>query len=228
MEEVIKQFLSVSSGSGCGDGSGYGSGSGSGYGSGSGCGSGSGSGSGYGYGYGSGSGCGSGSGSGCGSGSGSGSGSGCGIKSFNGQKIYEVDGINTIISSIRGNIAKGFILQIDLTITPCFIVKESNKFAHGETLHEAFEALQEKMYDDSTEEERISKFKEHFTDFNKKYKAKELFTWHHILTGSCKAGRMSFCRDHGIDIDKDEYTVHDFINITKNAYGGNVISKLLQ
>ena len=181
----------------------------------------------YGYGYGYGSGYGSGDGSGYGSGDGSGDGSGYGIKSLNGQKIYEIDGVQTIISSVRGNVAKGFILQNDLTLTPCFIVKESDKFAHGETLHEAFESLQEKLYDNSTEEERISKFKEHFTDFNKKYKAKELFTWHHILTGSCKAGRMSFCKDHGIDVDNDEYTVYEFISITKDAYGGSIISKLL-
>ena len=180
----------------------------------------------YSSGSGDGSGSGSGDGDGDGYGDGYGSGSGSGIKSLNGQKIYEIDGVQTIISSVRGNVAKGFILQNDLTLTPCFVVKESNKFAHGETLHEAFESLQEKLYDNSTEEERISKFKEHFTDFNKKYKAKDLFTWHHILTGSCKAGRMSFCRDHGIDIDNDEYTVYEFISITKDAYGGSIISKL--
>ena len=83
------------------------------------------------------------------------------------------------------------------------------------------------MYDDSTNEERIDKFKEHFSDFSKKYSAKELFTWHHILTGSCKAGRESFCRDRQIDIDKDSFTVYEFIEITKNSYGGEVIRQLL-
>ena len=252
MEDKIKQFLNTGygdgygsgygygSGSGYGYGSGYGSGSGSGYGDGdgsgdgSGYGSGSGSGSGYGYGDGDGSGYGSGSGSGSGYGYGDGDGygygdgdgSGYGVKSVNGNTIYIVDNIPTIITNVKGNIAKGFIFQSDLSLTPCFIVKGNNQFSHGSTLHEAFESLQEKLYDDSTEEERIDKFKENFSDFSKKYSAKELFVWHHILTGSCKAGRESFCRDKGIDVDNDKFTVYEFIELTRNSYGGEVIRKL--
>ena len=232
MEDRIKQFLSISSGdgsgygSGDGDGSGYGSGDGSGYGSGDGDGSGDGSGSGYGYGDGSGDGSGSGYGYGDGSGSGYGDGYGDGIKSVNGNTIYIVDNIPTIITNVKGNIAKGFILGSDLSLTPCFIVKGNDQFSHGNTLHEAFESLQEKLYDDSTEEERIDKFKEHFSDFSKKYSAKELFIWHHVLTGSCKAGRESFCRDKGIDVDNDKFTVYEFIELTRNSYGGEVIRKL--
>ena len=226
MEDRIKQFLSI----GSGYGSGYGSGDGSGSGSGSGSGYGSGSGSGYGYGDGSGSGSGYGSGSGSGygygDGSGSGYGDGDGIKSINGNSIYVVDNIPTIITNVKGNIAKGFILQSDLSLTPSFIAKENNQFSHGNTLHEAFESLREKLYDDSTEEERILKFKEHFSDFSKKYSAKDLFIWHHVLTGSCKAGREAFCKDKGIDVDNDRFTVYEFIELTKNSYGGEIIRKL--
>ena len=67
-------------------------------------GDGSGSGSGSGYVSGSGDGYGSGCGSGCGS----------GIKVFNGDNVYLVDNILTIFISIRGNVAKGYILQSDL------------------------------------------------------------------------------------------------------------------
>ena len=167
-----------------------------------------------------------GSGSGYGDGDGYGSGSGSGVKSINGNSIYVVDNIPTIITNVKGNIAKGFILQSDLSLTPCFIVKENNQFSHGNTLHEAFESLQEKLYDDSTEEERIDKFKEHFSDFSKKYSAKELFIWHHVLTGSCKTGREAFCKDKGIDVDNDRFTVYEFIELTKNSYGGDIIQKL--
>ena len=253
----IEEFLNVSSGSGSGYGSGYGDGDGSGYGdgdgSGYGYGSGFGSGSGYGegYGYGSGSGYGYGSGSGYGDGYGSGSGSGYGsgygygsgsgygdgdgsgygdgggIKTFCGKKVYIIDEVQTIIESVRANIARGYILQKDFTLTPCYVVKENGKFAHGNTLREAFEALQEKLYDDSTEEERLDKFREHFTDFSKKYPARELFVWHHILTGSCKAGRESFCRDNGIDIENSTFTIYEFISLTKDSYGGETIKKLI-
>ena len=226
MEDRIKQFLSIGSGSGSGDGSGYGSGYGYGDGSGYGYGYGYGDGDGSGYGSGYGDGSGDGYGSGYGSGYGYGDGCGDGIKSINGNSIYVVDNIPTIITNVKGNIAKGFILQSDLSLTPCFIAKENNQFSHGNTLHEAFESLREKLYDDSTEEERILKFKEHFSDFSKKYSAKDLFIWHHVLTGSCKAGREAFCKDKGIDVDNDRFTVYEFIELTKNSYGGEIIRKL--
>ena len=216
MEEQIKQFLNISSG--FGDGSGYGSG----YGSGSGYGDGSGYGSGYGDGYGSGDGSGYGSGDGYSSGDGDGS----GVKIFNGDKIYMVDGMPTIVKSIRNNVAQGFIFNSDFTLTPTFVVKGNNKFAHGDTLREAFTALQEKLYDDSTEEERIEAFKKHFPDFSFSVSAKELFHWHHVLTGSCKQGRLSFCKSKEIDIDNDSFTINDFIELTKDSYGGGIIKRL--
>ncbi len=212
MEEQIKLFLSSSSDSSSGSGSDSSSGSGSGYGSGDGSGYGSGDGSGDGSGY--------------GSGYGDGDGSGYGVNMFNGDKVYIIDETPTIIKSVRDNIAKGYILNGDFTLTPTFIVKDNGKFAHGETLHEAFFALQEKLYDNSTEEERLEAFRAHFPDFAKKISAKELFHWHHVLTGSCKQGRLSFCTNKGIDIDKDAYTIHEFIELTQDSYGGHIIRKL--
>lgn len=232
MEDTIKRFLS--SGSGYGEGSGYGSGEGSGDGEGSGYGSGYGEGSGDGSGYGSGDGYGEGSGDGYGEGDGEGYGEGSGdgdgegydISMFDGDKVYIIDGVPTIIRNVRDNIAKGYILNEDFTLTPTFVVKENGVFAHGETLHDAFDALQEKLYDDATEEERLEAFKKNFPDFDKKIPAKELFHWHHVLTGSCKQGRMSFCANKGIDIEKDEFTVNEFIELTRDSYGGDTIRKL--
>ena len=211
LEDRIKAFLSL----------GYGYGSGSGYGSGYG------DGSGYGYGYGSGSGYGDGSGygSGYGDGSGDGSGSGNSVKEVNGDTVYIVDGVQTIIKSVRENIAQGFILQNNLTLSPCYIVKEQNKFAHGNTLHDAFTALQEKLYDDSTEEERIEAFRKKFPEYDTPYHNRDLFTYHHVLTGSCRMGRESFCKDKGIDLNGST-TVREFIELTKGSYGGDVICKL--
>ena len=171
---------------------------------------------------------GDGSGSGSGYGNGSGDGDGYGIKTFCGKKVYLIDDVQTIIASVRGNVAKGYILQNDFSLTPCYVVKENDKFAHGGTLREAFEALQEKLYDDSTEEERLQKFREHFADFSKKYPARELLTWHHVLTGSCKAGREAFCRDKGIDVDNDMFTIYEFIGMTKDSYGGEIVQRLLK
>ena len=137
-----------------------------------------------------------------------------------------IDDTPTIIKSIRNNLAQGFILNSDFTLTPTFVVKENNQFAHGGTLHEAFESLQEKLYDYSTEEERIEAFKKQLPDFSASVSAKELFHWHHVLTGSCKQGRLSFCKSKGIDIDNDVFTVNEFIELTKDSYGGDIIKRL--
>lgn len=246
MEAVVSEFLAGRSGYVYGDGSGYGDASGHGYGHGRGSGSGTGtgnasnSGTGYGYGYGSGRGSGDGSGYGYGLGRGYGyglgrvsgydsdDGSGDGIQAVSKRPVYQIDGVPTILNHIHGNIAEGFILQSDLTLTPCYVVKENGKFVHGATLREAFDGLQEKPYDDRTEEERLAAFGEHFPDFDKKYPAKALFAWHHVLTGSCKAGREAFCRDRGIDLDKDRYTVYEFILQTKDSYGGHIIQRLIE
>ena len=225
MEEIkILEFISSGSGSGSGYGNGYGYGSG--YGQVYGCGDGSGDGSGYGSSYGFGYGDGSGSDSGAGNsfGFGNGFGYGSGLKSINGKKIYMMDDLATTISHIHGNIAKGTIINNDVTETPCYIVKEGKYFAHGKTLAEAHAALQDKLFDRMSTEARIAEFwKCHKKGI--KYPTKDFFEWHHKLTGSCLMGRQQFAKDHDVDLD-GEMTVEEFIALTKNAFRGEIIKRL--
>ena len=233
LEDKIKKFLVIDvgydngygNGDSYGDGNGYGDSYGDGYDYGDG--SGDGSGSDYGNGYGDGSGDGHGYGNGDGSGDGNGHGYGYGVKEIHGYKVYMVDNMQTIITLVHGNVAQGFILQSDLQLEPCFIVKENNKFAHGNTLRDAFTSLQKKLYDDSTEEERIEAFKQKFPSYDTLYDNQDLFTYHHVLTGSCRMGRESFVLDRGLSLD-DKTTVREFVQLTKNAYGGNIIKQLPQ
>ena len=69
-----------------------------------------------------------------------------------------IDDQQTIIDCVRGNVAKGGILRSDLTITPCYIVKQDGFFAHGATLRDAMDALRDKLYEDMPEDERIQAF----------------------------------------------------------------------
>ena len=216
--EEIKILEFISSGSGRGDSSKDGSGDGFGYGSG------------YGSGYGQVYGCGDGSGDGSGAGNSFGSGNGfgdcysSGLKNINGKKIYMVDGIAITISHIHGNTAKGTIVNNDLTETPCYIVKEGKYFAHGKTLAEANAALQDKLFNKMPVEKRIAAF---WACHKKgvKYPTKDFFEWHHKLTRSCLMGRQQFAKDHDVDLD-GEMTVEEFIALTKNAFGGDIIKRL--
>ena len=241
MEEQkrIEQFLSVPGsgagsgfGAGYGDGAGYGSGYGGGEGSGNGYGAGYGSGYGYGYGSGYGYGYGDGTGYDFGAGYGSGDGNGYGfdygtdINMLNGEHVYQIDGVPTLIDSVSGNFAKGRILQNDLTTRPCYIAKVGKYFAHGDTLREAMADAQAKYNEHRPLEERIADFNREFPDRDVKVDAARLFEWHHILTGSCLAGRKAFCEDRGLDYEHGHYTVNEFIRLTRNAYGGEAIQEL--
>src|SRR5688572_14047822 len=87
------------------------SGYGSGYGYGSGDGDGDGYGDGYGYGY--------------GDGDGDGDGSGDGVKTINNEPIEYIDGIATILKHVKGNLARGFTVDLgDFSRTPCFVAKQ--------------------------------------------------------------------------------------------------------
>ena len=211
LKEQIKRFLNIDviygPGSGYGDGPGYDDGDGSGFGDGSGCGDG----------YGEGFGC------------GFGDGCGFGVKELNGEAIYIVDDVPTFIDSVHGNYAKGRILQSDLTTKECFIAKVYGRyFAHGETLKQAFNDAMSKSFQDIPEDERIARFKEQYPDNDVKITARELFDWHNRLTGSCEMGRKNFVRNHGIDVDNDSFTVREFVELTKNDYGGQIIKKILE
>ena len=227
IEDKIKAFLAVNYGSGYGYGDGSGDGSGYGYGSGCGYGSGYGYGDGSGDGSGSGAGSGDGSGSGYGYGSGYGSGDGYGVKSYCGDVVYTIDDVNTMLHSVRGNVAKGAILNRDLTLTPCYVVKQNNCFAHGRTLREAMNALRDKLFEDMPEEERIAAFLKE-TDREKAYPTTYFYDWHHRLTCSCDLGRRQFADDHGVDLDNGTMTLREFLDLTKNAYGGDVIRKVME
>ena len=138
-----------------------------------------------------------------------------------------VDDIQTIIYNVHGNYAKGAIVNSDLTLTPCFIAKEGDLFAHGRTLQEAVQAAQSKAIEEMPVERRIDKFLQVYSDKNEKHSGREFFNWHHILTGSCEMGRNQFCKDNDIEIDA-EYTPVEFLNLCKDAYKGDVIKKVLQ
>ncbi len=228
MENKLKEFVKFEKnygyGSGYGYGSDYGYGSGYEYGCGYGSGYGSDSGSGYGNGFGYGSGYGSGSGTGSGSGYGYGYDSAEGIKKINGYEVYQIDFTPTIITHLKGNIAKGFIFNKDFTFKKCYVIKHNNLFAHGETLHEARKALEEKIFQDMDVDEKIEMFLKKFKP-NEKYKGSVFFDWHHKLTGSCDLGRKHFVQNNNLSLD-DKYSVDDFIKLTKNSYGKEIVEQL--
>ena len=149
-----------------------------------------------------------------------------GLKMNTKHEVHQIDGVPTIITQVRSNIAKGFILNSDLTLKPCYIAKGQGFFAHGETIKQAMADLNSKILEDTPVEEKVEMFKREF-DYEKKYPASKFMKWHHILTGSCDMGIQSFCENKGIKSD-DLYTVYEFVKLTKGHYGGDIIELLLE
>lgn len=192
----------------------------------------------FGYGSGSGDGCGFGGGSGFGDGFGdcSGRGSADGfcdgfgyncrwkISQINNVPTKNIDYVLTAITAVRGNVAKGFIVHKDLSLEPCFIVKQDGYFAHGKTLRKALDALRNKIFESMPEEDRIRSFVESH-ELDQEYANRDFFEWHKKLTGSCEAGRMAFVRDHQIDLD-GKMTTREFLELTKDSFGSNIIKKV--
>lgn len=173
-----------------------------------------GKGSGYGYGSGYSYGYGSGYGYGDRDDNSNGYGSIYGIKVFKNNDVFLVDDMPTLIYSIRGNIAKGAMLNSDLALTNTYIARDGNgNFAHGVTIQEARESLVYKITDrDKSEYEALT--------LNDTISHNDAIICYRTITGACEQDVRSFVKNLGED-RKDEYTISEIINLTKGQYGSD-------
>lgn len=77
----------------------------------------------------------------------------------------------------------------------------------------------------TVQKKNVSRHSARSSKYETPYPNRDLFAYHHVLTGSCRMGRESYCNDKGIDLDGST-TVREFIELTKGSYGGDVICKL--
>jgi hypothetical protein len=131
-----------------------------------------------------------------------------------------------MVYSIKGDILKGAIIKNNTRLENCYVVKNDKYFSHGKTLKEAYKSLEAKVIRNLPIKDLITKFKDKFPFLTIKYKAKDLFDWHFNLTGSCEYGRILFIKNRDINLKKDKFTIKEFIELTINEYGGDVIRQL--
>lgn len=208
LDSRIKEFLNVSFdfGDGSGSGSGDGYSSINNYGNGYGTISGSGFINGYGHGYG------------CCSdvifGDGEGFNKGYDLKTYNGQPVYIVDRMEMLVYSLRGNIIKGAIINSDLTLQDCFVIKEGNYFAHGASIKEVRENLMYKILDrDKSEFEGLK--------LSDRLNIDTMIQCYRVITGACGFGVKNFVDNQLNGKLKESYTIREVIELTKNSYGGD-------
>ena len=160
----------------------------------------SGNGNGYGYGNGYGNGYGDGDGYGYGDG-----------KYALPHPYYKVDGIWCEFLQIRGRFAHVNIVDMYnvKNCKPAWIARDADKYAHGETLHEAQESLMYKISDRDTG--RYADWK--LDDVKTK---SELIGAYRVITGACEFGTRQFC--NGRDLP-NKCTIREAIKLTAGQYG---------
>lgn len=159
-------------------------------------------------------------------GRGNGNKSGYDIIEFNHQKVYYIDGMETLIDVVHGNYALGRILNKNLTLKKCYIARVGNSFAHGKTLSEAVSDAESKETQRKPLIKRLDEFIVQYPTLDSVAEHSDLYKWHGILTGSCQFGRDEFAKEHDLDKDNGSMTVRRFIKLTINQYGGEVIKQL--
>lgn len=155
---------------------------------------------------------------------------GNGLEMYDGRKVYIVDGLPTLIYKFHiendaNGWAVGRIIRVDLSLEKTYIAKRDNHFAHGATLQEAIDAVNAKLLAEKSMDERLDAFVEAYPLVDTFVSGHELFKWHNILTGSCLQGRKAFVDARALDLDA-EFTILEFIALTKNVFGGSVIKEL--
>ena len=114
-----------------------------------------------------------------------------------------------------------------MTFSDCWIVREGNRFGYGKDLHDTYMAAQRESAMDLPKEERLKMFVQRFPSPDEMIHIKELYHWHHALTGTCKVGRDEWCKRHGFNIERNGFaTVRQFVNLTKREMGGDIIMEL--
>lgn len=146
-----------------------------------------------------------------------------GITAINNDNLYDIGDLSILIDCIRKNYAKGRILKADLSTRPCYVARVGHFIALGDTLRQAVNEAQAEYLHNLPLAERIAKFNREFPNREVKVFASGLFLWHHILTGSCLEGRKAFCEEHGLNWKYGFYSVNDFIRLTRDAEGGDII-----
>ena len=148
------------------------------------------------------------------------------ITRFNGEPVYYIDGMPTVLRSVHGNVAHGFTVGDDLTTTECYVARGQGYYAHGKTAKEAVSSLERKIVSNMNTDDKVKEFVKRF-DKDGKYPVRDFYDWHGTLTGSCTFGRDNFAKEHDIDME-GEMETKEFLRLTKDAFGHEVIQKVIQ
>lgn len=116
-----------------------------------------------------------------------------GILSYNGHKVYLINGVMLYITHIHKPWACAKIIKNDLTTQDCYMGKINNHIVIANTIREALDYLRDKINLSNDNDYDIAQaFVYAHPDYEKQYDWEEMVFWHSLSEFSCQSGRQKF------------------------------------
>ena len=115
------------------------------------------------------------------------------ILSYNGNKVYFIDGYSLYFTHIHKPWASAKIIKNDLTTQDCYVGKINKHTVVSNDLHVALNNLREKINKTNNNEYDIAvSFVYAHPEYEKEYDWDEMVFWHSLTLVTCKEGRDKF------------------------------------
>ena len=136
------------------------------------------------------------------------------------MKYIKADGIFSVIDSHHGNVYK--VYKLEEENKPFYLVTDgAGHWSHGATIAEAKSDLIYKINNRDT-----SAYENLTLDDTLSYE--EAIAAYRTITGACSAGTRDFIENSLPSPHKDEYTIREIIDLTRNEYGGEKFEKFFK
>lgn len=144
------------------------------------------------------------------------------ILSFNGHRVFMVNGYTLYFTHIHKPWACAKIIKNDLTTQDCYVGKINNHIIVATSLREVLDGLREKINQSGDNDYDIARaFVYAHPNYNQEYDWDEMVFWHSLSMFSCRDGRKLFSenanKSHG-----SKATPKELIEFMKQSRASNI------
>lgn len=151
------------------------------------------------------------------------------LAKVNGTDIKNIQGHAVGTTLVKGKVAHGFVLNLMLSVYPCYTVTFGETTGVGNSLHSAYENAKMLVLGCKVHGFNGYDYAEYvvnkYPDVDKKVPVIELIELHNLITNSCSKGIRRFLMSYNINIDGTA-SMRTFLTLTKNAYAPEVIESI--
>ena len=132
--------------------------------------------------------------------------------------IQDIDGYSTVTGGWKrtGDVEvcrARYLAGCDVSeMAQCYVAKQGNIYAHGDTIKDAVCDLKFKIIEGRDISDVVAEIHQTGVVTREQYR---------VVTGACRAGVAAFLADHGIPDDLESMPLRDVLKLTSGAYGGS-------